>query len=242
MTKYVAIAIAVVALAAVAYSSNRAEEAEQKEPTVTEPKSTSTATSASASPVHRAGDAPVDPDAPGVDPEKIDWSRVDWRRRLTPEQYAIMREAGTERPGTGKYWKLFDSGNYNCAGCGLPLFESTAKFDAHCGWPSFDRTVDKKSIIEIVDNSHGMRRVEIRCRRCDSHLGHVFDDGPTDTGLRYCLNSASLDFEPAKGAVVKRKTDPKSDAKGDAESEGAEADATKADAAKSSDAPAAEQP
>jgi peptide-methionine (R)-S-oxide reductase len=232
MTKYVAIAIAVVALAAVAYSSNRAEEAENKEPAVTEPQPTPTA-----SPVHRAGDAPTDPDAPGVDPEKIDWSRVDWRRRLTPEQYAIMREAGTERAGTGKYAKLFDSGNYNCAGCGLPLFESTAKFDAHCGWPSFDRAVNKKSIIELVDNSHGMRRVEIRCRRCDSHLGHVFDDGPTDTGLRYCLNSASLDFEPAEGAVVKRKTDPKSDAKADAEGEDA-----KADAAKSSDAPAAEQP
>ena len=103
---------------------------------------------------------------------------------------------------------MFDAGKYNCSNCGLPLFESTTKFDAHCGWPSFDQTIDKKAVVEIEDNTHGMHRVEVRCRRCNAHLGHVFDDGPTKTGLRYCMNSASLDFVPEKDALTKRKPEP----------------------------------
>lgn len=239
--------LSALAVCALAYSTNYAEEAKKKEPAVDESDAPRAAHGR-----HAAGDDEefVDPDAPGVDPEKIDWSRVDWRRRLSRKQYAIMREADTERPGTGKYWKLFKSGQYNCAGCGLPLFDSTSKFDAHCGWPSFDRTVDKKSIVEIVDDSLGMRRIEIRCRRCDSHLGHVFDDGPTETGLRYCLNSASLNFEPAEDAVVKRKKGAKHDhashdhAADDDEPKVDDAsDAkAKADADGASETPAAEKP
>jgi peptide-methionine (R)-S-oxide reductase len=188
MKKSLILGIAAIAIAAFACSTNRAEEKEHAvKPTDKKPK------------------AEVDPDAPGVDPEKIDWEKVDWRRRLSRLQYHITREAGTERPFTGKYWKLFDAGKYNCSNCGLPLFESTTKFDAGCGWPSFDQTIDKKAVVEIEDNSLGMRRIEVRCRRCDAHLGHVFDDGPTETGLRYCMNSASLDFVPEKAALTKRK-------------------------------------
>ncbi len=202
MTKYAVIALAVIAIAAVTYSQNQAEEKEQAVKSE-DPAATATPLQP-ATPLQRAGEASIDPDAPSVDPEKIDWKRVDWRRRLTPEEFHVTREAGTERAFTGKYWKLFDTGQYNCGNCGLPLFESTSKFDAHCGWPSFDQTIAKDSVVELEDKTHGMRRVEIRCRRCDAHLGHVFDDGPTKTGLRYCMNSASLDFVPAKDAVVKR--------------------------------------
>ena len=141
-------------------------------------------------------------DASGeTDPDKIDWKTVPWKKLLTPEQYDVTRRAGTERPGTGKYWNLFEDGEYQCSNCGLPLFESTSKFDAHCGWPSFDQAIAKDSVVEHADNSAGMRRIEVRCRRCDAHLGHVFDDGPTQTGLRYCMNSASLNFIPAGDAV-----------------------------------------
>lgn len=196
MKKSLILGIAAIAIAAFACSTNRAEE---KEHAVKE-----TESSPSASPLKRAGKASTDPDAPGVDPEKIDWTKVDWRRRLSRLQYHVTREAGTERPFTGKYWKLFDAGQYNCSNCGLPLFESTTKFDAHCGWPSFDQTIDEKAVVEIEDNTLGMRRIEVRCRRCDAHLGHVFDDGPTATGLRYCMNSASLNFVPEKDAVKKR--------------------------------------
>lgn len=143
-----------------------------------------------ARPLQRAGADPVDP-------EQIDWSRVNWRRRLTPEQYHVTREAGTERPFTGKYWNVFDEGQYNCVGCGLPLFESSTKFDAGCGWPSFDRPIAENAVVEFEDHSFGMRRIEVRCRRCNAHLGHVFDDGPTETGLRYCMNSAAMSFDPA---------------------------------------------
>jgi peptide methionine sulfoxide reductase msrA/msrB len=145
----------------------------------------------------RAADAA----AAAEDPEKIDWKSVDWRARLTPEQFHVTREAGTERPFTGKYWNLFDTGEYRCSNCQLPLFESTSKFDAHCGWPSFDKALTENAVTEHADNTLGMRRIEVRCRRCGAHLGHVFDDGPTDTGLRYCMNSASLNFVPAEDAV-----------------------------------------
>jgi peptide-methionine (R)-S-oxide reductase len=141
-----------------------------------------------------------DPDAPGADLDKIDWSKINWRKRLNRHEFAIMRKADTERPFTGEYWDFFEDGQYNCRGCGLPLFKSDTKFDAHCGWPSFDEAIDKDAVVEIEDNSHGMRRIEVRCRRCDAHLGHVFDDGPTETGLRYCMNSASIRFQSEENA------------------------------------------
>lgn len=127
--------------------------------------------------------------------EKVVKSDDEWRKQLSAEQYYVLREAGTERPGTGKYNLTFEDGIYHCAGCQAPLFASDSKFESHCGWPSFDAPIKDGSIIEIVDKSHGMIRTEIRCAKCDGHLGHVFNDGPTETGVRYCVNSASLDFE-----------------------------------------------
>ncbi len=122
-------------------------------------------------------------------------SAEEWKKELTPEQYAVLREAGTERPFSGKFNMHFEEGTYRCGGCNEPLFTSDSKFDAHCGWPSFDREIEKGKIVEKLDKSHGMLRTEILCAKCGSHLGHVFDDGPTETGLRYCVNSLSLKFE-----------------------------------------------
>jgi peptide-methionine (R)-S-oxide reductase len=115
---------------------------------------------------------------------------------LTPEQRRILREKGTERAFTGKYWATKDAGTYRCAGCGEPLFSSDTKFDSGTGWPSFTQPLDPSRVAEHTDVSHGMRRTEVVCAKCGGHLGHVFDDGPKPTGLRYCLNSASLDLEP----------------------------------------------
>jgi len=123
---------------------------------------------------------------------------AEWRAKLTPEQYRVTREKGTERPFSGAYWDHTADGTYRCVCCGEPLFESSTKFDAGCGWPSFDRPIGKSRVAEHTDLSHGMRRTEVVCAKCQAHLGHVFEDGPTDTGLRYCMNSASLDFEPKK--------------------------------------------
>ena len=118
-----------------------------------------------------------------------------WLQELGPERYRILRQKGTEYPGTGEYDKHFESGTYHCAGCGTPLFSSDGKFDAHCGWPSFDQEISEGIVAEKRDLSHGMIRTEILCSQCGGHLGHVFDDGPTATGLRYCVNSLSLTFE-----------------------------------------------
>jgi peptide-methionine (R)-S-oxide reductase len=130
--------------------------------------------------------------------DRLDLSENDWRQRLTPEQYHVLREAGTERAFTGRYWNNHENGEYRCAGCGQKLFESESKYDSGSGWPSFTEPAQAGVVTEHADVSHGMRRVEARCARCDGHLGHVFPDGPGPTGLRYCMNSASLDFRPKK--------------------------------------------
>ncbi|GAM03283.1 MULTISPECIES: peptide-methionine (R)-S-oxide reductase MsrB [Novosphingobium] len=131
--------------------------------------------------------------------DKLAMTEAEWREKLTPEQYHVLREAGTERAFTGKYDKNYADGTYFCAGCGAPLFTNEAKYNSGCGWPAYTAPVEEDAVETRRDMSHGMVRVEVLCSRCEGHLGHVFPDGPGPTGLRYCINSASLDFEPEDG-------------------------------------------
>jgi len=133
-----------------------------------------------------------------TDTSKVEMKDEDWKKSLSPEQYYIARQKGTERAWTSKFEKFDEKGTYYCAACGNALFQSDTKFESGCGWPSFYQPISKTSIIYIPDNTLGMQRTEVECGRCKAHLGHVFEDGPPPTGLRYCINGVILDFEKAK--------------------------------------------
>jgi len=133
---------------------------------------------------------------PDGQPRKVVKSDAEWRAQLEPMQFEVTRHAATERAFTGKYWDHWQPGVYHCVGCGAPLFDASTKFDAGCGWPSYFEPINSEVVERVVDKTHGMVRVEVRCKDCGAHLGHVFPDGPEPTGERFCINSASLDFEP----------------------------------------------
>ena len=127
---------------------------------------------------------------------KVVKTDAEWKAQLDTMQYQVARHAATERAFSGKYWDHWAAGEYNCVGCGTPLFEADTKFDAGCGWPSYSKSINSEVIERVEDRAHGMVRVEVRCNRCGSHLGHVFNDGPEPTGERFCINSAAIDFAP----------------------------------------------
>jgi peptide-methionine (R)-S-oxide reductase len=144
-----------------------------------------------------------------TDTSAVKMSEEEWKKVLPEDVYNIARQKGTERPWTSKFEKFYEKGTYYCAACGNALFQSDTKFESGCGWPSFYEPISKTSIINTVDKSHGMTRTEVQCGRCQAHLGHVFDDGPPPTGLRYCINGVILDFAKAKDAEKKYKEDNK---------------------------------
>lgn len=147
----------------------------------------------------------VNPHYSRNNPSKLLVEDQEWKKILSPQVYEISRLKGTERPFTSPFETLKEKGRFFCAACGNPLFESNAKFESGCGWPSFFEPISKSSLLYLPDNTHGMKRTEVQCGRCKGHLGHVFDDGPPPTGLRYCINGVVLDFEKAKEIEKKAK-------------------------------------
>ncbi len=220
MNKFIVLGgLFVLALSAVAYcdtADKEAQSAGEKSPVT---KSDSTKDDSA---IKSTAKAESDSKKKEEEPDKIDWKKVNWKKRLTEWQYQVTRRAETEPAFHNEYWNNFKDGAYKCVSCGLPLFESTSKFESGCGWPSFDKTISKDVITTRSDFKLGYKRIEVRCKRCGAHLGHVFNDGPTQTGLRYCMNSAAMKFVPAKDALAK---DAKKEEAKEAKKEGSTTDA-----------------